>query len=188
MGLVALAACAPATPAPAPPTEKITPIAPAPIVSVDASTPPAPSASASSSATPTAPTPPNASTCNATREVTARIEIRSRSKKDSGSFVAAVLIDPSGKSRDLFETPFPYNCSFNGPFGGSDAGSDPFTKQLSCAGDDGYGSATITSLLGHIRVDAHAYSTMASTVTFDIALGACERARIVVPSKLPSAH
>jgi hypothetical protein len=124
--------------------------------------------------------------------VTARIDLQSRYRSIPGgsgySVMAGVLSDPAGKKHELFEVGFPYHCAVGVTFGDVPQNPDPYSKTIACLGDDGWGGVTATSDFGVLHVDAHPYGRGPLQQPFDIALGPCERARIVVPSKLPSGH
>jgi hypothetical protein len=67
---------------------------------------------------------------------------------------------------------------------------DPYEQTIACTGDDGYGMVKATSQFGNLYFEATPYpgKALQRQSGLDIPLGPCERARIVVPSKLPSGH
>ncbi len=118
--------------------------------------------------------------------MTARVEFHTRSTRGNGTEIVASLIDPKTKAHELFAVPFPYHCTDSL----AALMPSPFFAGVDCLGDDSGGSAKITSDVGNIHVDYKNYGPMppGGPLTLDIALRECDRARIVLPAKLPSAH
>ncbi len=147
---------------------------------------------ATSTSTAPAASPPDAG-CASIASVNARLDVKKKTgSKTFGPRVtvaAATIVGPSGEKHELFAVPEPFHCTFGAPLRGEDGGTDPYAKTVSCTGDDGYGSARVTSTPGNLRVEWRDYGRgPGEPVTFDLALGTCERARIAVPSSLPSSH